>query len=106
MYPHERSLVEEMKDRPFALIGVNSDSSIEKAKAAIEKNNLNWRSFQNKPEGVETPISTTWSIQGWPTIVILDADRKIAYRGHDGMAATEVAEGLVAAMEKKAEESK
>ncbi len=24
MYPHERSLVAEMKDRPFALIGVNS----------------------------------------------------------------------------------
>ncbi|MFT7537813.1 MAG: hypothetical protein ACI85K_003774, partial [Hyphomicrobiaceae bacterium] len=53
MYPHERSLVEEMKDKPFALIGVNSDSSVEKAKAAIAKNSLNWRSFQNKGNGGE-----------------------------------------------------
>ena len=35
MYPHERSLVEEMKDKPFALIGVNSDQTIERAKKAI-----------------------------------------------------------------------
>ena len=33
MYPHERSLVIEMKDKPFALIGVNSDS-LERAKKA------------------------------------------------------------------------
>ena len=34
-------------------------------------------------------------VQGWPTIVVLDQDRKIHYRGHDGMAATEVAKRLV-----------
>ena len=27
MYPHERSLVEKNKKKPFALIGVNSDSA-------------------------------------------------------------------------------
>ena len=98
MYPHERSLVEEMKDRPFALVGVNSDS-VERAKKAIADNNLNWRSFQNEPEGSETKISTTWAVQGWPTIVILDPNRKVAYRGHDGHAATEVAKKLVAELE-------
>ena len=38
MYPHERSLVEEMKDKPFALVGVNSDRTIERAKKAIAEN--------------------------------------------------------------------
>ena len=101
MYPHERSLVEEMKDRPFALIGVNSDSTIERAKQAIADNNLNWRSFQNEPQGADTKISATWGIQGWPTIVVLDARRNIHYRGHDGMKATEVAERLVAEQEQE-----
>ena len=29
MYPHERSLVKRLKDKPFALIGVNSDANKE-----------------------------------------------------------------------------
>ncbi len=99
MYPHERSLVEEMKDKPFALIGVNSDS-VEDAKAAIEREKLNWRSFQNSPEGREKAHSDDWMVRGWPTIVILDADFKIRYRGHNGDEATKVAKELVAKMTK------
>ena len=93
MYPHERSLVEEMQGEPFALIGVNSDD-LERAKKAVRENNLNWRSFQNSREGAGA-ISDTWRVQGWPTIVVLDVDFTIHYRGHDGNAATEVAKALV-----------
>ena len=95
MYPHERSLVEEMQGEPFALIGVNSDQDLERAHKAIRENSLNWRSFQNSPEGAEEKISDAWRVRGWPTIVVLDADFKIRYRGHDGNAATEVAKELV-----------
>ena len=97
MYPHERSLVEEMRDKPFALIGVNSDS-LDRAKKAVEENKLNWRSFQNQEAGRKAKISDDWSVQGWPTIVVLDAEMKIHYRGHNGNKATEVAEALVAKM--------
>lgn len=100
MYPHERSLVEEMKGRPFALVGVNSDQTVERAKKAIEDNGLNWRSFQNSVKG-KPRISDEWKVSGWPTIVVLDAERKIHYRGHDGNAATEVAKRLVDEMEAK-----
>jgi len=99
MYPHERSLVEEMKDQPFALIGVNSDS-VEDAKRAVEENGLNWRSFQNEPAGGAKAHSQDWMVSGWPTVVVLDADFKIRYRGHDGDAATKVAKELVAKMKK------
>ena len=34
MYPHERSLVERLKDKPFALIGVNSDTDKDEAEEA------------------------------------------------------------------------
>ena len=96
MYPHERSLVEELKDKPFALIGVNSDKTIERAKQAIEQNKLNWRSFQNQNEGREKAISADWAVKGWPTVVVLDAEMKIRYRGHNGEAATEVVRELLA----------
>ena len=98
MYPHERSLVEELKDEPFALIGVNSDQTIERAKKAIEENKLNWRSFQNAPEDRDRKISDDWAVRGWPTIVVLDAEFKIRYRGHSGDAATEVVRELLADM--------
>jgi len=101
MYPHERSLVIEMTGKPFALLGVNSDSTIERAKKAIADNKLNWRSFQNSPEGAESKISTAWGVKGWPTVVVLDEDFRIRYRGHDGNKAMEVAKRLVAELEKK-----
>ncbi len=96
MYPHERSLVVEMQDEPFALIGVNSDD-LESARKAVQEKELNWRSFQNSGEG-RADFSEDWMVEGWPTIVILDAERRIRYRGHDGHAATAVAKELVAKM--------
>ena len=101
MYPHERSLVNEMKDKPFSLVGVNSDS-VDKARDAVERNQLNWRSFRNSGED-RPDISEDWAVEGWPTIVILDAEMKIHYRGHDGYEATAVAKELVANLEKKSD---
>lgn len=85
-----------MKDQPFALIGVNSDKTPEVAKKAVAKNGLNWRSFQNQEPGRKVAIATDWAVQGWPTIVVIDQDMVVRYRGHDGDAATEVARELVA----------
>ncbi|MFK7741538.1 MAG: peroxiredoxin family protein [Planctomycetota bacterium] len=99
MYPHERSLVEEMKDKPFALIGVNSDD-VPRAKKAIAENKLNWRSFQNQEKGRPAAISKDWAVKGWPTIVVLDGDFKVAYRGHSGEEASEIAKKLVEKMSK------
>ena len=95
MYPHERSLVTEMKNKPFALIGVNSDNDLEKIRATIKKKEINWRSFQNAPTKDATKISTTWAVRGWPTIVILDETMRVRYRGHDGTAAIKLARELV-----------
>ncbi len=98
MYPHERSLVDEMKDKPFALSGVNSDKDVARAKKAVADNELNWRSFHCGPKGTGGPIPAAWAIKGWPTIVVLDAEMRIHYRGHDGDEATKVAKQLVAKM--------
>ena len=45
MYPHERSLVKRLKDKPFALIGINSDADKEKLRPRMVEENITWRSF-------------------------------------------------------------
>ena len=79
MYPHERSLVEKMKDKPFVLLGVNSDPKKEVAKKLAEAGTVTWRSFWN---GGSTggPISTDWSVQGWPTVYLIDHKGVIRYK--------------------------
>jgi hypothetical protein len=71
MYPHERSLVAAMENKPFALIGVNSDGSKEELKQVIEKEKMTWRSFFDGG-GTQGPISGQWSIEGWPTLFAID----------------------------------
>ena len=60
MYPHERSLVERLQDKPFALIGVNSDIDKKELKKRMEKEKITWRSFWCGPEGTGGPIPTAW----------------------------------------------
>jgi len=72
MYPHERSLVKKLADKPFALVGVNSDQNREALKPILEKEQITWRSFWNGPQGTGGPISAEWNVRGWPTLYVLD----------------------------------
>ena len=80
MYPHERSLVEKLKDEPFAILGVNSDEDLEELAEAVEQENITWRSFWNGPLGTSGPISTRWNIRGWPTLFLIDAKGVIRHK--------------------------
>jgi hypothetical protein len=80
MYPHERSLVERLKDKPFALIGVNSDTDKEKLKKRMVEEKITWRSFWNGPEGTNGPISKAWNVRGWPTIYVIDHKGVIRFK--------------------------
>ena len=81
MYPHERSLVERLKDKPFAIIGVNSDTDKNKLKKRLTEEKITWRSFWNGPKGPDGPISTAWNVHGWPTIYVLDHHGVIRFKG-------------------------
>jgi hypothetical protein len=80
MYPHERSLVKRLADKPFALIGVNSDTDKEKLRKRMEEERITWRSFWNGPKGTDGPISKAWNVRGWPTIYVLDAKGVIRFK--------------------------
>lgn len=78
MYPFERDLVERQKNRPFALIGINSDS-IERCRTAQERDNLVWRTIWDG--GTTTgPTSKIFQVKQWPTIVVIDAQGIIRLR--------------------------
>ena len=70
MYPHERSLVDSLKDRPFAIVGVNSDRNREVIRQRVEEEKINWRSFWDG--STSGPISTRWNVSAWPTIYVID----------------------------------
>jgi hypothetical protein len=80
MYPHERSLVKKMADKPFALVGVNSDSDLDELKKVLADEQITWRSFWNGKDGTDGPIAKAWNVRGWPTLFILDHKGVIRHR--------------------------
>jgi hypothetical protein len=99
MYPHERSLVKRLENRPFALIGINSDRDREALKPILEKEGITWRSFWNGGS-TNGPISSAWKVQGWPTIYVLDGSGTIRAREVRGEAMDRAVDTLLAELEK------
>jgi hypothetical protein len=99
MIPHERSLVEQMKDKPFALIGINSDDDKDYFHSKAKEMGVTWRSFWNGPRGTSGPISSKWGVRGWPTIYVLDHKGVIRFQGTRGDKMTEAVEQLLGEME-------
>jgi hypothetical protein len=100
MYPHERSLVKRLEDKPFALLGVNSDTDKDALKKVMEKQHITWRSFWNGPEGTGGPISTKWNVQGWPTTYVVDAKGMIRFKNVRGEAMDKAVDQLLKEMGK------
>jgi hypothetical protein len=82
MYPHERSLVKRLQDKPFALLGINSDEKRDSLKKVLEKENITWRSWFDGGN-TQGPIASKWNVSGWPTIYVLDQNGVIRYKNPD-----------------------
>ena len=106
MYPHERSLVEKLKDKPFVLLGVNSDKKKETAKKLSEAGTVTWRSFWNGEEGTGGPISEEWSIQGWPTVYLIDHKGVIRYKNPQAKGEEKALDEAIEKLLKEAESAK
>ena len=79
MIPHERSLVKKLEGKPFALLGINSDSDRDDLKKTITRDQITWRSWW---DGGDTngPIASKWNIRAWPTTYVLDAKGVIRFK--------------------------
>src|SRR5262249_40247217 len=71
MIPHEQLLVDRLKSKPFAIIGVNADDDPQLLKEGLNQFRPTWRSFQNHCEG-RAPITSTWKVSGFPTLCLID----------------------------------
>lgn len=100
MYPQERTLVARMKDRPFALLGINCDDDLAQAKRAVQKDKLDWRSWQDRGRGGER-ITTQWQVSAFPTIYVLDAKGVIRYKDVRGKALDKAVAELLQEMAQK-----
>jgi hypothetical protein len=95
-WPHERSLVTNLADKPFALIGVhiNYDGGDDAStvKKVMLKEKLNWRSFVD-----QGAIANTWKPAGTPSFYILDPKGVIRrkWAGAPGAKAIDTALGKV-----------
>ena len=74
MWAHERSLVKNLADKPFAVIGVNiSEPNTTALKKLADKENLTWRSFSDPPTSAGLGrIAKKWNLAGTPTMYLID----------------------------------
>jgi thiol-disulfide isomerase/thioredoxin len=97
--PHEREIVEKLKGRPFVLVGVNGDRELAKAKGAVEKAKISWRSFAPDETGPEGGIPASWNVYAWPTTYVIDHTGVIRHVNLRGARLDKPLEELVAAAE-------
>jgi thiol-disulfide isomerase/thioredoxin len=80
MYPHEQDVTRKLSDKPFVLLGVNSDGNKDTAVDAVRSESLSWRHFWNGPKGTRGPISKQWNIEAWPTVYLIDQNGVIRFK--------------------------
>ena len=78
MMPHEKEMVVRLKDKPFQLIGINSDGDRSVVQKILKEQNVTWR--QAVDGSTEGPLASSWNIHGWPTIYIVDSKGVIRFK--------------------------
>ena len=78
MYQQLRSINNKLKDKPFAIVGVNGDDEKEFAKKLVAYQKLDWRNFYNG--GKQGDITKAWKVNSWPTTYVLDGKGVIRYK--------------------------
>ena len=79
MLPAEKALVERLAKEPFVLLAINSDPA-DKVAGILTDQGITWPNIvQGSTDG---PISTAWNVNGWPTVVLIDHEGKIRFKGH------------------------
>jgi hypothetical protein len=78
MYPQERKLVADLKDKPFALVSVDTDKDIATLRKAITTGEVTWRNWWDG--GTDGPITTRWGVVSFPSIFVLDSGGVIRFK--------------------------
>jgi RNA polymerase sigma factor (sigma-70 family) len=97
---HERELVQRLKDKPFALLGVNCGEEKQSALKAIKTEQMTWPNWFDGGPG-DGPIVNRYHIRSYPTTFVLDAQGNIRQKGVIGSALDKAIDELLAELETK-----
>lgn len=70
--PHQKALVERYAGRPFAIVGVNTDTDKDEYRRQVDVYGVTWRSAWQGSTHDGIPVQ--WGVDAYPTIFVLDAD--------------------------------
>jgi hypothetical protein len=97
MLPHERSLVQQMEGRPFALLGINCDNDREAVQQVSFLERISWRNWGNTDSSGS--LTARYGVRGLPTTYLLDSNGIVRYRNLRGEELDQAAQKLVRDLE-------
>lgn len=80
LVPSVRELLEKLDGEPVVYVGINGDTDRTMGLRTSQRVNMNWRNLWDGPNGPKGPFAEAWSVQGWPSLFILDATGRIRYK--------------------------
>ena len=85
-------LLDRLKGKPFAIVGVYCDNDPAKAKAIAQESGMIWPSILDGRSG---PVSSAWNNQCWPCFNLVDSRGIIRYRHVSEVRITEAVKALM-----------
>jgi thiol-disulfide isomerase/thioredoxin len=78
MIPHERRLVQELKDKPFAFVGVSVDDDAEALKGFLRDERMTWPMVCEG--GLNGPLVKAYGVEAFPTLFLIDAQGVVRHK--------------------------
>ena len=94
MIPHEREMVEKLKDKPFALISVSADDEKKELEDFLAKEKMPWTHWWDN--GGDSALLKQWNVRFFPTVYVIDARGVIRYKNVRGKELEEAVTKLLA----------
>jgi thiol-disulfide isomerase/thioredoxin len=98
MIPHEQKLVERLRGKPFALIGISGDAKRETLEQFVARRKMPWVHWWNGQRG---GVLEDWDVTSFPTIYVLDHKGVIRYKGVRYEAMDEAVDALLEELERE-----
>ncbi len=67
--PQEKELLKHYENRPFVILGVNTDGTLDQLVKTQKEDKLPWRNWWDGPEA---PITRQWHVRYFPTVYLID----------------------------------
>jgi len=85
LVPHEKGLVKSLEGKPFVLLGISADRTLEDLKTTEQEQQINWRSWWDEHRS----LRRQWDVKVLPTLFLIDHNGIVRYRFEGGGPTTE-----------------